>query len=97
MTKILGKRNSTPAERQAMLSMAHSGIPHTEIAKAFSCSLSTVGRTLCHFKVHGHSEDLPRSGRPGKLGERNLRHLRRIVETNRRQTLGEITETVNNL
>ena len=90
------KKYSTIDERIIARNMAENNFSHSEIAAAITKSESTVRRILARYKERGNDENLP-SGRPKKiLSERGLRHLKRDIEKEPRQTLGEITENINN-
>jgi transposase len=74
--KIIGMANSNKTARQ----IGHElGIPYT-----------TVAYTIRRFKNSGSNEDLPRSGRPTLLTERDKNNLARTVKANRFKPLREI-------
>ena len=50
MPKQTGKRNTTPAERQAIVSMASSGISQAEMAKAFNITIQGVQKILQKYE-----------------------------------------------
>lgn len=95
MPKELGKKNLTSAQRDCIIQLFSNGLPHDQIAKVMGCCLRTVFYTLRNYQARGHTLELARSGRPPKLNERDIRHLDRHLDNNRRQTLGDITNTVN--
>ena len=95
MPKQLGARNTTPAERLAIIHMAKSLVPLAEIANSFNRPLRTVQQVLKNHKDRGHVEDLPRSGRPTKINDRAIRHLKKFIDSDRRQKLGDITHSLN--
>lgn len=68
---------------------------HEIIANLFHCSERTVRRVIQNQRERGNNFDSPRSGRPSKINDRGLRHLKKIVDNDRRQTLGNITNTLN--
>lgn len=95
MPKILGAHNLTPAQRDCIFKLSEQCFPKELIALTFSCDIRTVERTLENYKARGHFKELPRSGRPPKINPRGLRHLERVVDGDRRQTLGDITKFMN--
>ena len=72
MPKQIGKRNTTPAEHQAIVSMASSGISQAEMAKAFNITIRGVQKILQKYEGQGHVNDLPRTGRPSIINDRGL-------------------------
>lgn len=95
MTKQLGSKNTNPHLQSLICNMAHSGIPTSQIALDLKCSQHTVQEILRRGKERGFYEDAPRSGRPSKLSDRAIRHLKINIEANRRQTLANITHDLN--
>jgi transposase len=68
----------------------------TEIASITDVNRSTVSRILKRHDERGHHNDAPRSGRPPKLDERAIRHIKFTIEPNRRQSLSDVTSLINN-
>lgn len=95
MTKLLGSHNTTPAERLAICKMAEAGVDQAKIAETMDRPPRTIRRIIHNSVARGHNEDLPRSGRPHKIDARAMRHIQLEIHKNRRQTLGDITETLN--
>ena len=76
--------------------MSKKGFTQSQIALSVGKSERTIRRILSCTKDLGHYEHLP-SGRPKrKLTERGLRSLKQELDKNVRQTLGEVTENINN-
>lgn len=65
------------------------------IARSVSRSLASVYRVIGKFQRTGSLENLPRSGRPRSIGDREYRRLQRIVNRDRLAPLGEITARFN--
>ena len=97
MPKQLGSHNTSSTLRAFMVEQAEAGTTLPEIARFANVTLWTVQCVLKNHKEHGSTEDHPRSGRPSKVDDRTLRHLKIIVEADRRQTLSDITNLVNNM
>jgi transposase len=97
MPKILGSHNTHPAIRSFICAKSAAGLSQPEIANLVGCSVSTIKRTLRYAQERGYHEDAPRSGRPPKIDPRTIRHIGRDLDGNRRQTLQDITSTVNQL
>ena len=96
MSEIISKKYSTPDQCAIVINMASKGFKVPQIAIAVGKAEKTVRRILTRTKELGYYEHRP-SGRPKrKFSERGLRCLKRDLDKNPRQTLGEITETINN-
>jgi transposase len=96
MPKSSGSHNTTPELRSVIFGMAEAGIPPSEIANFGNITIRTVQRILKNYKDRGHHDDTPRSGRPPKLDDRAIRHLKISVEKNRRQSFHDLTSIINN-
>ena len=95
MPKQVGDQNTTPELRDAICMMAAQGFSTGVIAGFSNVSPRTIRRIITNYRVRGHNQDSPRSGRPQKLNDRSIRHLNWTVEKNRRQSLADLTNTVN--
>lgn len=71
------------------------GFNNNKVSELLGIHRSTVGRILKKFFQKGSVENDPRSGRPRVTDVRGDRKLYRIVKTNRRQSLQDITSTFN--
>lgn len=93
--KVSKKYTSTEA-REIARNMAENNFTQAAIAKAIDCSDRTVRNILARFEERGNDENKPK-GRPPKIIDgKCLRRLERDLKQNPRQTLGEITENINN-
>ena len=70
----------------------HSAGHHKDISQDLGISFSTVSSILKKFRETGSTENLPRSGRPALVKERDYRVLERIVKCNWRDSLTDITQ-----
>ena len=96
MPKIIGKENTTTQLRALIYSKYQEGMSPSEIATFVGYTTRTIQRLIKKYEERGHHNDAARTGRPHKLDERTLRHMKISLDGNRRQTLSEITLTVNN-
>lgn len=71
------------------------GFNNNKVSELLGIHRSTVSRILKKFFQKGSVENDPRSGRPRVTDVRGDRKLYRIVKTNRRQSLQDITSTFN--
>jgi transposase len=67
-----------------------------KIAEFLSLNRRTVSYIIKRYRERGTVQNLPRSGRKKKTNVRTDRLLLRMVKTNRRQTLGDLTSKFNN-
>jgi transposase len=97
MPKIPGAHNTTLSIWVLIINKAEAGLPHSEIANFINCSTRTIDHILKHAKERGHNEDAPNSGRPSKVNDRTIRHIKIQMEGNCHQTLSDITSTINHI
>ena len=95
MPKSVGTPNTGSELRQLICEKARNGQRLSQIALEVKRPLRTIQSIVKRNSERGHNEDLPRSGRPSKFTERDLRHLKLNVESNRRQSLADITNNIN--
>lgn len=96
MSRKKGKPNTTPTERKAICRQLKDGIHPAQIAINFNITERAVYDIFERYKAKVDFEDAARSGRPSKLTPRDIRHLNRTIQSNRRQSLGDVTTAVNN-
>jgi transposase len=85
----------SPELRKLIFDQKNQGLSSSKIANFCKVSVRTVQRTIKNFAIYEDFNDRPRSGRPKRLSERDIRHLRTDIQQDRRQTLSEIKENVN--
>ena len=96
MKTMSKKRRELSKELKERIVVLNSkGFNDNKIGESLGIHRSTVGRVLKKFRQKGSIENDPRSGRPRTIDERGDRKLYRIVKTNRRQSLQDITSTFN--
>jgi transposase len=66
-----------------------------DIADDLNCSASTVQRVLRMYAIRGYHNDGKRLGQPKKFDDRGVRRAQRAVESNRQQTLADLTSAIN--
>ena len=69
--------------RGQIVGMSNAGKSAREIGRELGISDSTVSYIIRRYKKTGSNENLPRSGRPSILTERDKNHLERAVKLNR--------------
>ena len=83
------------ADTQTIISMIESGMRAGKVAEILDRSESIVPRFLKRYQETGNIENKHRSGRPKLITERGARKLSKIVKTDRRQSLQDITHEFN--
>jgi len=81
--------------REAICIKASTGCKLSELAADLQCPLRTIQDIVRRGNQRGHNENMPRTGRPRKLNQRAIRHTHIIVEHDRRQSLSNITYSLN--
>ena len=95
MPKTTGKENTSPQLRAFILRRHEEGMSNSDIASFVGTTTRTIQRILKNYQERGHHDDAPRSGRPPKLSERDMRRIKYDLEGNRRQSLANITASYN--
>ena len=95
MPKVTGKENTSPQLRALIYSRYEEGMSSSTIATLSNTTPCTVQRIIKNYKERGHHNDIPRTGRPPKFNDRDIRHLKITIEGDRRQSLSDITSTIN--
>lgn len=90
-----GKELSTDL-KETIMGLDQEGYSACKIAEFLSLNRRTVSYIIKRYRERGTVENLPRSGRKKKTNVRTDRLLLRMVKTNRRQTLGDLTSKFNN-
>ena len=85
------RRQSTKLERIEIIQLQAEGYSYRAIADRMMISASAVGKIIRKWKATRTVKNSTRSGRPQKIGPRELRRLNRTVEHNPRASLAEIT------
>lgn len=77
--------------KKMIVELFQKGFSRRKIGEVLNIPKSTVIDTVRKFLTSGSVENKPRSGRPALVKERAYRKLERIVKTNRRASLSDIT------
>jgi transposase len=90
-----GKELSTDL-KETIIGFDQEGYSACKFAEFLSLNWRTVSYIIKRYRERGTVENLPRSSRKKKTNVRTDRLLLRMVKTNRRQTLGDLTSKFNN-
>lgn len=85
----------TSSEKEAIVSLSTANIKLREISQITGKPISTICSFLKRRKSTGTSENKARTGRPKKCSEQGERRIFRQVKKNRRQSLRELTNELN--
>ena len=94
MPKTSETPNTSVALRALIVCKSEHGLKPAEIASFCNISVWTVRRIIAKHRAGAGLEDSIRSGRPKKLDDRQIRHLKRSVLADRRQSLQDITNSM---
>ena len=82
--------------KNVVLKLINEDFTHADVGKYVGVSRLCITRFLERYRRRETVENLPRSGRPPTTSLRDDRHILRVVKSNRRRSLREITSIVNN-
>ena len=71
------------------------GLTQVQISKQLKISRDYVQNAIKKFKETGQYNDLKRTGRPKKIPDRSVRHLKRQVKGDSRLSAAKITSDLN--
>lgn len=89
-----GKELSDDTKRN-IIQLIESGHRASHVAKSLQISKSTISRLLKRWRIRGDIENLPRTGRKKTVTKRAENALSRVVKSNRRLSLKDITSEFN--
>ncbi|GET02902.1 transposable element Tc1 transposase [Rhizophagus clarus] len=89
------KHEFTEFERGEIIGLWKGGHSERNISEILDFPKSTIHDTITDYKNSEKISAAPRSGRPPKLAERDVRRIVRIVKKDRQQSLDEITKKFN--
>ncbi|XP_071123981.1 uncharacterized protein [Mytilus edulis] len=88
-------KEMTPEEKKMIVGLSEQGYSGHKIGKLLGEKSRTINKFLKRFHCSGSEENNGRSGRRKKIDISDDRKLQRLLRTDRRQTLGEITDAFN--
>ena len=88
-------KQMTPEEKQIIVALSQQGYSSYKIAEMTGKHRRTISKFLRRRRVWGSEENLPRSGRGRKTGVRGDKIMYRMLRSDRRQSLEEITDQFN--
>ena len=95
MPKVLGCPETSAELRALVCQQASTSVPLSQISLFLNRPLRTIQSIVKRGAERGHHMNAPRTGRHPILDERALRRLHRCVTQDRRQTLQDITDSIN--
>ena len=87
----------TVDQKKTIINLIEGNFSQSHIADLLNVSQSCISKFLKRWNCRNNVENLCRSGRPRKSDSRSDRRLIRHVKCHRKQTLKEITNTVNQI
>jgi IS30 family transposase len=88
-------KQMTPEEKQIIVALSQQEYSSYKIAEMTGKNRRTISKFLKRQWVRESEENLPRSGRGRKTGVRGYKIMYRMLRSDRRQSLGEITDQFN--
>jgi len=83
-------------QKQVIIDLARKGVSQSEVAELFNVNRCTVYRIIRRFETTNNLENLPKSGRPNLLSDRDERRsLLRAKKRDRSTPLAEVTAKFN--
>ena len=91
----MDKRSIEPYIRAQGVALHQSGLNLTKISKQLKISRCCMRNAIVKFQQYTNFDDLKRSGRPRRLSDRNIRELKRLVQSDNRLSAAKITSDLN--
>ena len=88
-------KQMTPEEKQIIVALSQQGYSSYKIAEMTGENRRTISKFLRRRRLRESEKNLPRCGRGRKTGVRGDRIMYRMLRSDRRQSLGEITDQFN--
>jgi transposase len=85
------RRELSEQERNEIIGAWKCGVPIPTIINTLKFKKPTVYKVINTYKKTGEKKPPPRPGRPSKLTKRDTRHLVRLLKTNRKASLNNLT------
>lgn len=90
-----GRRELSSEVRNLIVQCHHEGKNQCELARIFNISRSTIKSVIKKFHQHGTVENRPGRGRKSLFTNRDVNQLSRAAKLNRKTSLQDITNVVN--
>ena len=91
----MGKKPVDSIVRTQAVALFDAGLNQVQISKQLKISRHCVQNAIKKFKETGQYKDLKRTGRPKKIPDRSVRHLKRLVKGDVRLSAAKITSDSN--
>jgi len=83
-------------QKQVIIDLVRKGVSQSEVAELFNVNRCTVYRIVRRFETTNNLENMPKSGRPNLLSDRDERRsLLRAIKHDRSTPLAEVTAKFN--
>ena len=91
----MGKKPVDSIVRAQAVPLSDSGLNQAQISRQLNISRHCVQNAVKKYKETGQYNDFPRNGRPKRIPNRNVRHLKRLVKDDGRLSAAKITSDLN--
>jgi transposase len=91
----MGKKPVDSIVRAQVVALSDAGLSQVQISKQLKVSRHCVQNAIKKYKETGKYDDLKRTGRPKKIPDRAVRHLKRLVKEDARISAVKITSDLN--
>lgn len=91
----MGKKPVDSFVRAQVVALSAAGLNQVQISKQLNISRHCVQNAIKKYKETGNYNDLKRTGRPKKIPDRAVRHLKRLVKEDARISAAKITSDLN--
>ncbi|CAF2016844.1 unnamed protein product [Rotaria magnacalcarata] len=91
----MGKKPVDSIVRAQAVALSDAGLNQVEISRQLHISRHCVQNAIKKYKETGQYNDFPRTGRPKKIPNRGIRHLKRLVKDDGRLSAAKITSDLN--
>ena len=91
----MGKKPVESIVRAQAVALFDSGLNQVQISRQLNISRHCVQNAVKKYKKTRQCNDFPRTGRPKKIPNRGVRHLKRLVKHDGRLSAAKITSDLN--
>ncbi|CAF1019607.1 unnamed protein product, partial [Didymodactylos carnosus] len=93
---LMGKKPIDPVIRAQAVALHGAGLNQVQISKQLKISRSCVQNTIKKYEELFRYNDLKHTGRPKKLSDREVRHLKKLVKGDSRLSAAKIASDLTN-